>query len=213
MPLFSPCFVAAFFLWTLAAGLLPPAAVAAQGPEASVAMLQKAVDTRDMALAERYLDIDGITAKAVDVLVADPALLQSLGNKAIAIAVALAAAGNEKANPVLKELLQSEAREYVRNGVVSGIFAGNVVEGASTYAGLFKKAFRGGKKNTIAFGPAKVLKQEGGSALVATMLAQGVKGRAYPLELRLERRGDVWRVVELANAKDFVQKAMKKDAK
>lgn len=213
MFLFARRFFLLPFVCLLVAGPFCFASSAAKSPEASISMLQKAVNTRDMALAEQYLDIDGVTAKAVDVIASDPAALQALGNDIVAATLALAMGGNEKANPLLKNLLQNEAREYVRHGVVSGAFAGTVAEGASTYGGLFKKAFRGGEKNKIVFGPATVRKRDGPIALVATNLAQGTKGRVYPLELRLEERDGVWRVVELANIQDFIQKSVKKDPK
>ncbi len=213
MTLFARRFALLFFACALVAGPFRLMVFAAQGPEASIAMLQKAVSTHDLALTERYLDIDGVTAKAMDVLLADDAAIKALNSDALAVGLTLAVSGGANTVAVFKDFLQGEARVYVRHGVVSGAFAGNLVEGASTYGGLFKKAFRGKGKDKIVFGPAKEMKREGESALVATTLAQGVKNHAYPLELRLERQDGVWRVVELTNARELIQQAVSKDAK
>jgi len=211
--LFARRFAVLFFTCLFVAEPLGFAASVAQKPEASIAMLQQAINTRDLDLAEQYLDIDGVITKIIDILLTEEDVAKSLNNGVLTIGLALAISADANTAAAFKEFLQSEAHEYVRHGVVSGAFSGTLSKDASTYGGLIKKAFRGKGKDNIAFGPANVLSREGESALVTTTLTRGDKGRAYSLKLRIERQSGVWRVVELINTRDIIQKAIKKDAK
>jgi len=211
--LFARRFAMLFLASLFVVGPFGFAASVAQRPETSIAMLQKAINARDLALAEQYLDIDGVITKIIDILLTEEDVAKSLNNGALTIGLALAISSDANTAAAFKEFLQSEAREYVRHGVVSGAFSGALVKNASTYGGLIKKTFRGKEKDKIAFGPASVLSRKVESAMVTTTLTRGDNGRAYPLKLRLERQSGVWRVVELINTRDIIQKAIKKDAK
>ena len=206
-------FVLLALVFTAGAALSAGAAARAAGPEDSIRMLQQAMDTRDMALVEKYLDLDGTVVKAVDVIITDQDVLRQAGQASFALGAMLAMGSDEKTVPVLRDLMQTEVREYIRHGVVSGAFAGKPQEGASTYNGIFGKAFRGGVKDKKQFGPAKIKKREKETAIVATSLAYGTKGKSYPLELRLERQQGVWRVVEIANAAELALKSRQKGSK
>ena len=203
--------LAAAFLAVLGMVWTAGAVHAAPGPVESIAMLQKGVDTRDLALVEKYLDSDGTVVKAVDVIVTDKDILRQAGQASFAIAAILAMGSDEKMVPVLRDLMKSEAREYIRHGVVSGAFAGAPQEGVSTYGGIFGKVFRGGNKDRKKFGPATLKTSGKETAVVATTLADGAKGRTYPLELRLERQQGIWRVVEIVNVSQLVLKAKEKE--
>lgn len=171
---------------------------AATGPEESVRMLQRAVDARNLALAETHLDIDGIVRAGVDAALASEDVLREI-QRFPAAAVLLALGGTSGGGDALRTLLATEAKEYVRHGVVSGAFAGKPEEGASTYAGMFGKAFRGGGKDRKSFGPVTVTRRGADTARLATSLVDGGKKRVYPLDLVAVRRDGVWRIVEVAN--------------
>ncbi|SBW04842.1 conserved exported hypothetical protein [uncultured delta proteobacterium] len=187
--------------------LLPSAAA---GPEDSIRMLQQGIDTKDLSVVETYLDIDGVVAKGLTQVLADPELVNEAAQNP-AIAMVLALGGNAATNEALRSLLVSEARSYVTYGVVSGAFAGKPEKTATPYQGVFGKVFRGGEKDKKVFGPAKVKQSGKNGAVVTTVLADGTKGRAYPLELRMARQEGVWRVVEVANAADFMRKSKEKN--
>ena len=201
-----------FLVWFLAFGPGGLAAFAASGPEQTVAMLQKGINTRSLALVETYLDLDAIVNRAVDAAMADDALLREAG-KNPALAIALAMGGTSGGNDAFRTLLASEFREYVRHGVVSGAFAGKPVEGASVYRGIFGKAFRGGEKDKAIFGPATVREWGKKGAVVTGVLFQGARGRQFPLELRVVKQKNVWRVVELINTPELVRSGGTKEAK
>lgn len=188
--------IAAIFVCVFMCGVF--AASAAPRPEESIAMLQKAIDSRDMELAEKYLDVDGIVRSGVDMALQDKAVLREL-QKYPAAAVLLALGGSSGGGEALRGLLSAEVREYVRHGVVSGAFAGKPQEGASVYNGILGKPFKGGAKDKKAFGPVSVKKKDASSALLAASLMQGAKKRTYPLELVAKKQEGVWRIVQLAN--------------
>lgn len=181
------------------------AAFAAVGPGDSVRMLQKGIDTKDMALVGKYLDVDAVVSRAVDNLLADEDVLrEAVKNPAIAMVIALG--GNAGANDAVRAVLVAEAREYVTYGVVSGAFAGSPEKSASNYQSLFGKVFRGEGKDRKRFGPSTVKSQDKKSAVVSTTLFEGVRERAYPLELRMEKQDGVWRVVALESRPGFMRK-------
>lgn len=184
------------------------AAQAAPGPEETIPLLQQGIDTKNLALVEKHLDIDGVVAKGLEQLLADPEVVTEVAkNPAVAVMLAL---GGEEANAALHTLLLTETREYITHGVVSGAFAGTPDKTAAPYRGLFRKAFKGGEKDKKVFGPAKVSQREKNASLVTTTLADGTKGRVYPLTLRLQRQAGVWRVVELRNLPEFINAAKRK---
>ena len=185
------------------------AAVAAAGPESSVIMLQKGIDTKDLAMVETYLDVDGVVAKAVETVINDEDVLRAIEKKSFPIAAILAMGNADQTAPMLRDFLASEVKEYIRHGVVSGAFAGKPEEGVSIYQGVFRKAFRGGEKNKIVFRN-PVVKKSDKTGTVSCFMASGKKGREYPLELLAVPEGKGWRIVELRNAAGLVKQAMEK---
>lgn len=180
------------------------AAHAAAGPETAIRMLQQGINAKDLALVEKHLDIDSVVATGLQQMLADPKVTDEIAkDPAVAMMLAL---GGGSANEALHTLLVTEAREYVAHGVVSGAFAGKPDKNAAPYRGFFRNAFRGGEKDKKVFGPAK-LSPRANASLVTTTLADGVKGRVYPLTLRVQRQAGVWRVVELCNMADFIRAA------
>lgn len=180
------------------------------GPEQSLREAQKAIDSRDMAKLETYLDLQRLVSKAVDVAVTDDSVMRSV-EKYPAAALVLAVGSASGANDAIRTMLTREALEYVRHGVTSGAFAGSPVEGASVYRGIFVKAFRGGQKDRVLLSPGKVVNKDASSATMSATLAHGDTGRAYPLELLAEKQGSIWRIVEVINMPDLIHTATRKN--
>lgn len=181
------------------------AAFAAAGPGDSIRMLQKGIDTKDMGLVDKYLDVDAVAGRAVDHFLTDEDVLREAG-KSPAIAMVLALGGSAGASDAVRTVLIAEAREYVKYGITSGAFAGSPENAASSYQSLFGKVFRGDGKDRKRFGPSTVKSLDKNTAVVSTTLLEGIKERAYPLELRMEKQGGVWRIVALENYPGFAQK-------
>lgn len=191
-------FTAVFAASLLLCGAPAFVAEAKEDPAASVGMLQKAIETNDMPLVEKYLDIDAVLEKGVEsVVINDDVLREAEKYPAINMALAL---GANMGNDVLLTLLGAEAHEYVRHGVVSGAFAGKPASGAPPYRGMFAKAFKGGDKDKRTFGIASVTKSTGDTAHVKTTLVGGRKNKTVPLDLVVRKQNGVWRIVEVANA-------------
>ena len=193
----------------LALGFGGSVAFAATGPEAAIAALQKGITTRDISLVETHLDIDAVATSAAIQIFTDKEVAKEVARHP-ALSLMLALGGNVATNEALLSLFTSEAREYVEYGVRSGAFTGKTDTTQPPYQGLFGKAFRGNGKDTKTFGPAEILQRTKNTAFVATTLTEGAKGRAYPLQLRLERQDAVWRVTELVNVADFVRRRKEK---
>lgn len=168
------------------------------GPEASVAMLQKGIDEKDIALVEKYLDINAVVGSAVDQLLADEEIVREAGKNPV-IALMLAMGGNKGGGEALRTVLAAEARSYVCYGVTSGAFAGDPGKNVGGYQSIFGNVFRGGEKDVKRFGPATIVSRGENVAVVATTLTDGVKNRVYPLELNMEKRDGIWLVAGLAN--------------
>lgn len=183
----------------------PAFAAAPAGPAQTVTMIQRGIDAADLAMVERYLDIDAVAAKAASVAVTDENTLREAGKEpAVAALIALGAATG--ANDAIRDMLAAEAAEYVRHGVTSGAFAGSPKQDAPPYRGIFSKAFRGGAKDKQTFGPATVTSQNQDTARVVTSLRSGPKGTPQSLDLLLEKRNGVWRVMKVVNLPEILRK-------
>lgn len=191
-------FIAVFAANVFLCGAPAFAAEANEGPAESVDMLQKAIDTNDMPLVEKYLDLDAVLEKGVESIIVDEDVLRDAAKyPAINMALAL---GPNVGNEILRTLLGAETREYIRHGVVSGAFAGKPVSSAPPYNGMFAKAFKGGEKDKRTFGIASVTKSMGDTAYVKTSITGGRKNKTLPLDLVVRKQNGVWRIVEVANA-------------
>ncbi len=184
----------------------PAAAPAGSGPVSAIAALQKAIDTRDTNLMDRHMDLDAVIGKAADAVLNDTEAVRLAEESSPAVALMLASLGSDaRTRAVARQLLASETRQFVRYGVSSGAFAGELKKGPHAGAGLLASLLRGGAKDKKSFGPATVRKDTGNEAVVATSLADASGRRAYPLELALRRAGGVWKVTEITNIQTLIR--------
>jgi hypothetical protein len=200
LSLFFPLFPL-FFL------LLVSAPALAATPQETVSLLQKAIDGKDSALLEHYMDVNGVASKAADFVLNDPQALQAAA-KTPAVALLIAGMGSDaRAKDLVRALLASEAGSFVRQGVASGAFAGEAraatQRGSGPLSPLFADASRGRKE----FGPARLLERGGKTARVSTSLYDAGTKQRYPLELRLEEQRGVWRVMEVLNVRELTARA------
>ena len=183
--------------------LASPAAMAAMtaaGPETSIARLQQAIDTRDVALLEKYMDIDSVVSKAVAAAITDPAAMQA-ASRTPALALALAGLqGSPETRAAVSQLLTGETSSFIRAGISTGAFAGHKVpKDQRRSAGLLSPLLAGASKARKTFGPSKVMEHSTNQALVSTSIYDDGSEERYPLTLRLTRNSDSWRVVEVVN--------------
>ena len=178
-------------------------------PTQAIVMIQKGIDAADLAMVEQYLDIDAVVDEAAAVAVADEKALREAGREpAAAVIIALGSATGAK--DAIRDMLSSEAKEYVRYGVTSGAFAGNPKQDAPPYGGIFSRAFTRGARDKKIFGPATVVSQKGDTACVTTSLQSGSQKAAYPLNLLLQKQNAAWRVVAIRNFPEILHQGMQR---
>lgn len=184
------------------------AASATRRPSAAVRGVQQAIDTSDMILLTRYMDLDGLITRAVSVAVADASVREAVAQYPAA-ALVLAVGGNDAVD-ALRALLASEIREYVRHGVTSGAFAGAPRAGVSTYRGLFGSIFRGGARDRVTITSSSITRKSAEEALINAMATYGGKDETYPLTLRARKETDDWRITDIVNMAELVRQCVGK---
>lgn len=189
--------------------LLGLPAMAAETPDAALAGLQQAIDTKDAGLLEKYIDVRGVIAKGVDAFIADFAkhppsgegdpLLEMLSG-------GLAAeSGQAVANP-MKELLVEETRKFVLWGVASGNFSGSPslrqpVQDGGLLSALFADASIARKE----LRSIRCAAPKGDLATATAKLYDHGSERSYPVQVRLKRQPEGhWKVTEVSNIRDLI---------
>ncbi|NCD25339.1 MAG: hypothetical protein EOL86_07085 [Deltaproteobacteria bacterium] len=189
--------------------LLGLPAMAAETPDAALAGLQQAIDTKDAGLLEKYIDVRGVIAKGVDAFIADFAkhppsgegdpLLEMLSG-------GLAAeSGQAVANP-MKELLVEETRKFVLWGVASGNFSGSPslrqpVQDGGLLSSLFADASIARKE----LRSIRCAAPKGDLATASAKLYDHGSERSYPVQVRLKRQPEGhWKVTEVSNIRDLI---------
>ncbi len=186
------------------------AAAAEETPVQAIAMLQKAIETKDTDLMERHIDLDAVLSKGADAVLADTQAVRRAEETSPAIALVLSGLGSdERARAVAKQLLTSETKQFVRYGVSSGAFAGTAQKGPHAGAGLFGSLLRGGAKDKKTFGPATLRSRSGSEARVSATLDDAASKQSYPLDLLLRQKDGIWRVTEISNIHTLIRQATK----
>lgn len=218
MSLFYPLHIAVrtgftllLFVFCIAASV--PSGAAA-GPLESLAGVQRGIDECDSDSVTRTVDIPSVVGKASDSLVE---VLQqqsaegTLGDSNLAMVLALAGVAQESGQAaMIRQLLISEVRGFVVSGVNGGYFAGkpngSVKPSRTSLAGSLEKMPQG-RRQVI---PGRILSQQDGAARVSATFVDPKAGR-LPLELAMEEREGVWRVVEIVNARALFQEVAQRN--
>ena len=185
------------FFWTcILVFAVCPAAAAADRPETALSEIQKAVDSRDMELLEKRMDMDALLDQGLKVFFAT-----MQGNAASlppALALMASTADTPQLQKSLGKLLKDETKKFVRYGVESGHFAGKPDSQArpSGLMGALLSEASLGRKTLKAAGTSRI---EGSSAKLRAQLHDDGNGRDYPLDLRLTLRDGVWQVTGVDN--------------
>lgn len=182
------------------------AASDASTPVKAIAMMQKAIDSKDAALADSLLDYDSVVNSFITETL--PQINEAAAKGLIELPSPLDMVlfslntGNRATQKTATALLTSEAKKFTDYGVASGSFAGKPVEAdkiKNLDGGLFLQ-FGGISPYKKEFGKAELKEMNGNEAVVATSLKDYGTGGRYPLELRMVKEGDTWKAVKLENA-------------
>ncbi len=189
--------------------LLGLPAVAAETPDSALAGLQRAIDTKNSALLEKYIDVRGVIAKGVDAFIADFATHPPSGEGDPLLEMlsgGLAAeSGQGAANP-MKLLLIEETRKFVLWGVESGNFAGQAASRQQVQdGGLLSMLFVDASVARKELRTVRCATPKGDLATATAKLYDHGSERSYPVQVKLKRQPEGhWKVTEVSNIRDLI---------
>lgn len=196
-------------MWMLAA--LP---AAAETPEAAIAKVQTAVDTRDASLLQQYVDLPGIIGAGVDSYVQTLARSGAEKGGTIAPMIAMMLPSlqkNDSTAAAVRSMLIEETRSFVVYGVSSGQFAGKPVPGKAG-TGMFAPLYADASLGRKEIRAVKNVRQQGKEATAQLRVYDFGSEREYPIDVRMADKGDHWQVVEVRNLSDLVGRLRKEAA-
>ncbi len=203
------------FLFVCALSLLPavpaPTAAAQTGPMRVVTDAQKSIDTADDTLFFEAVDADALLNSAADAVikaVQEEARAGALtaDNPALGMILGALASGDASTVNMVKPVLFSEIKRLVGVGIRGGFFAGNPNGKVSADATALASVLKSMSPERKEFVPGRVISQKDDEAVISATLVDKGAGR-FPLELRLREQDGRWRVKEILNVKELVQKA------
>ena len=210
--LFAATLLCSSFL-LFAPGMCAEASAAASGPLAALATAQKGIDEANSDLFTQAVDIDSVLNKATGTLTAavqKQVAEGKMGGSNAMLALSLAGAGdpNSPQGAMIKQMLLSEVKSFVAAGINGGYFAGEpngkVTSSSGSFGSLIDiKKMSKGRKEIV---PGKVISQKGEAATVSATLVDHGTGR-FPLMLGMEQQNGRWRVTEVTNAADLLERA------
>lgn len=204
-----------FFCLCLLWGL-PEISEAEVSPEATIATLQQAIDTRDIILFTRHVDIDGLLNQGISSLIDGLRSAPSLQTKGLPpmLALLLASVQTPELEKTTRSLLIREGNDFVRYGVESGMFAGSLkadVVPSGLLAPLLRDVSTGRKELRIR-GKTRMLSSTASPvAIIPINVHDAGNGRSYKVDLRLEQKNGIWKVSQIANMDKLIAR-LKKEA-
>ena len=206
----SSLLLAAVFLLLFA----PLSALGAESPAQALARAQQGIDKADADLFNSAVDVNSIVSKASSPLLAafrDQAAEGKLGDSNMVMILALAGAAEESGKlDLVKPLLISEVRGFVATGINGGYFSGRPDATVKPPRGSLASSLTKMPKGRREIVPGKILSEQGDKAVMSATFVDPKAGR-LPLELALEKRNNTWQVVEITNARELFNEAVRRN--
>lgn len=208
-------YLTSFFCLCLLWGL-PKISEAEVSPEATIVTLQRAIDTRDIILFTRHVDIDGLLNQGVSSLIDGLRSAPSLQTKGLPpmLALMLASVQTPELEETTRNLLIREGNYFVRYGVESGMFAGSP-KADIVPSGLLTPLLQDvstGRKELRIRGKTRMLPSTASPvAIIPINVHDAGNGRSYKVDLRLEQKKGIWKVSQIANMDKLITR-LKKEA-
>lgn len=184
----------------------PAAQAAVTDPRQCVLEAGRAVDAADTAAFERLVDVDSILEQALDIFVRQARAPQGAKDLPPMLALLFSqAASKDGASGNVRNLLLSESRAFVLNGVASGAFAGRKVTGAEAQgllAPLFADASTG-RKEVRQVGQAR---RDGQGWLVPFTVYDHGNGLSYDVLGRVTQSSAGPRLTGVANMEALIRR-------
>lgn len=191
--------------------LLPLLPAQAQTPEATLRAVQTALDTGDVGLFEKYVDMNGVIGRAVDIFLEEAGTPAGKHALPPVLAMLLSSAAESGSDSSVRSLLRHEAAQFVRYGIRSGAFAGCPPEDAPS-------AFFSGSMLAPLFGDVSLGRKElrdisrplpdGRDMRIAFTLLDHGNGNVYPVIARLSPTPAGWRIADITNMRALVEQIL-----
>lgn len=175
-------------------------------PHQTLEAIGEAVNNGDSETFSRLVDVDGVLQQALDTFIegtSDPALREQLPAVMTMLLTQLSDPG--QTGTALRNMLLSESRAFILNGVSSGAFAGKKMK-SSPATGLLAPIFSNmstGRKEIRGVGDAS---PDGDSMILPFYIHDYGNEQDYGIVARFIPLGDDWQLARLENMEDlFVQ--------
>lgn len=188
--------------------LLPTITWAApkDSPAQALENIQSALDTGDIALFERHVDIDALVGLGVDYFLREAQKPEGRERLSPVIAMVLSSVGDSpEGQKRLHSMVGGEARNFVVYGVQSGNFAGSSRPDVPPPSGLLAPLFADaslGRKEIQNPGP---VRKAGQDRIIPFTVRDYGNGNMYPVQGRMRVVDNAWRLVGLENLPTLVE--------
>lgn len=169
-----------------------------QGPSGALVSAAAAVQTHDMAMFEKYVDVNSVTAHLVDDVAQQSSALTSLlpgGSLMMGGAMRLL-------KPTLAKAAHQEVQRYVETGSL---------EAAATAAPkrLVNVSLTGLASKIVSpdseFKGIKYTREEGDNAFVGLEVTQPKYDTTMVVEVKMRRQGDHWQMTQITNSGELLR--------
>jgi len=187
---------------------------AVEPPAATLAHIQRAIDSNDHVLLEKYIDLRAIIARGVDQFVADYAANPPGGEGDPLMEMLSGGLSRESGSAAaqsMKMMLVEETRKFVIRGVASGDFSGSPAQAAALPdGGLFAVLFADASTARKELRGVRVNPGKGDTATAQATLYDHGSERNYPVQLGLKLQPEgYWKVTDVKNMADLIRRVRK----
>jgi hypothetical protein len=169
-----------------------------RGPEGALMAAATAVQTHDMAMFDKYVDVNSVTTHLVDDIAQQGSLLTSLvpgGSLAVGGAMRLF-------KPMLAKAAHNEVQRYVETGSLEAAAAAAPKRMVNiSLTGLASKVVSPESE----FKGVKYSREEGDNALVGLEVSQPKYDTTMVVEVKMRRQGDHWQLTQITNSGELLR--------
>lgn len=187
-------------------------AVAGDSPENALKEIQISLDQANLTQFEQRVDVEGLATQGAQVFLKllTASTQKQMQQPLLAMLAGFASTPENKAS--LQNLLVSEASNFVRDGVSSGMFGGHPNATANKKSGLLAPLFADastGKKSIQADGKS-VFNKNQNIAEIPVRIHDAGNDQTYRMRLRLEKNSNnLWKVTQIADIDQIAKRIWK----
>ncbi|GAB2859588.1 hypothetical protein GCM10027044_19800 [Hymenobacter ruber] len=169
-----------------------------QGPSGALVSAAAAVQTHDMAMFEKYVDVNSVTTHLVDDVAQQSSILTSLlpgGSLMMGGAMRLL-------KPALAKAAHQEVQRYVETGSLEAAAAAAPKRMVNiSLTGLANKVVSPDSE----FKGIKYTREEGDNAFVGLEVTQPKYDTTMVVEVKMRRQGDHWQMTQITNSGELLR--------